>query len=62
MRQTLNTIYHGLGYMMICTGWIIMIGTAGSSDLGMPLAEVTRCALAGLTACAGGVFLTWWKI
>lgn len=62
MKHTLNTICHGTGALIFCIGFIICVGAAGNSDLGLPLDEVMRYALAGLTACVGGAFLAWWKV
>ena len=62
MKRTVNTILHGTGYLFFMIGFIICLGSAGNSDLGMPINEVARYALAGMTACVGGAFLAWWKI
>ena len=59
--RTYNRIVHGIGALFFMVGWIMCIGAAGNSDLGLPLDEVMRYALAGITACAGGAFLAWWK-
>lgn len=61
MRQTFNTIIHGVGALFFMVGFIMCIGAGGNCDLGLPLDEVMRYALAGLTACVGGAFLAWWK-
>lgn len=62
MRQLINTTFHGIGYMFICIGFIICIGAAGNSDLGVDLSEVFRLAMAGVAACVGGLFLTRWTV
>ena len=62
MKYLINTIIHGVGVMMFCIGWIICIKAAADNDIGIALADVTRCALAGLTACVGGAFLSWYRV
>mgnify|MGYP007122051757 CR=1 FL=1 len=62
MKRTVNKILHGTGVLFFMVGFIICLGAAGNSDLEMPMDDVVRYALAGLTACVGGAFLAWWKI
>ena len=60
--KTLNTIYHSIGFLLICVGWIIVIGMAGNSDLGMDLSLVMRYSICGLLMMGYGVFLTRWRV
>ncbi len=62
MKQTINTIYHGLGYLMICIGFIIIIGAGGNSDLGMELSMVGRYGISGLLTLLCGALLVWWRV
>ena len=62
MKRTLNTIYHSIGFLLICVGWIIVIGMAGNSDLGMDLSLVMRYSICGLLMMGYGVFLTRWRV
>lgn len=62
MKQTLNQIYHGIGYLLICIGWIVIIGMAGNSDLGMALNLVMRYSICGLLMMGCGVFLSRWHV
>lgn len=60
--KTINTIYHSIGFLLICVGWIIIIGMAGNSDLGMALSLVMRYSICGLLMMGCGVFLTRWRV
>ena len=62
MKHTINTIYHGIGYLLIMVCLIICIGAAGNSDLGMDLAYVMRYMVSGLLTGATGLLLVWWKV
>ena len=62
MKHILNTTIHGTGYLFFMIGFILCIGAAGNSDLGVELTEVFRLAMAGLAACLGGAFLAWWRV
>lgn len=62
MKQTLNTFYHGVGYLLFCIGFIICLGMAGNSDLGMALNLVMRYSICGLLMMGCGVFLTRWHV
>jgi hypothetical protein len=60
--KTLNTIYHSIGYLLVCIGWIICLGVAGNSDLGMDLSLVMRYAMCGMAMMLIGFFLTRWRV
>lgn len=62
MKRTLNTIFHGAGYLLICLGFLMCLGAAGNSDLGMDMASVGRYGLSGLATALTGLFLIWWKV
>ena len=62
MKKEINTFINGIGYLFFALGFIICIGAAGNSDLGVALSEVVRLAAAGAIACIGGAFLAWWKV
>ena len=62
MKKTLNTIYHGIGYMLVCVGFIMCVGAGGNSDLGMELTMVARYGLSGLATALTGLFLIWWRV
>lgn len=62
MKRLANEFAHGIGYLFLFAGFVLCIGAAGNSDLGMALDEVVRYMLAGLVACFGGFFLTRWRI
>ena len=62
MKHTLTTIYHGIGYLLIMVGFIVMCGTAGNSDLGMELSLVGRYEVCGLLTALTGLFLVGWKV
>lgn len=62
MKQMFNTIYHGIGCLLLCIGLIICLGMAGNSDLGMPLSMVMRYSVCGLLIMSFGLFLTRWKV
>lgn len=62
MKHAFNTTVHGLGWLFFAWGFIICMGAAGNSDLGADMAEVVRLTAAGMAACIGGGFLTWWRV
>ena len=62
MKRTLNTIYHGIGYLLICVGFIMCVGAGGNSDLGMEISMVVRYGLSGLATALTGLFLIWWRV
>lgn len=62
MKNTLNTIFHGFGYLLFCIGFILCMGAAGNNDLGADLSQVLRIGLMGMSACVCGSFVAWWKI
>lgn len=62
MKQTLNQIYHGIGYLLFCIGFIICLGMAGNSDLGMELSQVMRYSICGVLMMVCGGFLAWWRV
>lgn len=62
MKMMINTIYHGTGHMLLCIGFIICLGMAGNSDLGMALDLVMRYMVCGLLLMGFGLVLTRWKV
>ena len=62
MKRTLNTIYHSIGYLLICLGFVICIAAGGTSDCGADMAFVARVGLCGLASLLCGVFLAWWRV
>lgn len=62
MKHTLNTIYHGIGAILIMLGIVMLIGASGNSDLGMDMGVVTRYEISGLLTCLTGALLTWWRV
>ena len=62
MKQTINSIYHAAGGILIALGFIACIEMAGDSDLGMELSQVIRCGVCGILMMATGLFLTRWKV
>ena len=62
MRRTANTILHGIGCLLLCLGFIMMIGAAGNSDLGAEMGQVVRYETSGFLTLLCGAFLKWWRI
>ena len=62
MKQTLNQIYHGIGYLLFLIGFIICLGMAGNADLGMDVSLVLRYSICGLLMMGCGLFLTRWQV
>jgi len=62
MRQTINTIIHSVGYLFFMVGFIMMVKAAGDADLVGTMDSIMRYSVAGITACVGGLFLTWWRV
>lgn len=62
MKQTINQIYHGIGYLLFCIGFIICLGMAGNSDLGMALSMVMRYSICGMLLMGFGFLLTRWRV
>ena len=62
MKRTLNSIYHGIGCMLICIGWILVLGAAGNNDLGVDLDLVVRLGICGMCSMLCGLFLTRWRV
>lgn len=62
MKKEFNAFVNGIGYLFFAWGFIICMGAAGNSDLGADMAEVVRLTAAGMAACIGGGFLTWWRV
>lgn len=62
MKHLINTTMHGIGGFFILVGFILCLGAAGNSDLGIELSEVFRLAMAGMAICICGAFLAWWRV
>ena len=62
MRRTINTIIHSVGYLFFMVGFIMMVKAAGDADLVGTMDSIMRYSVAGIIACVGGLFLTWWRV
>jgi len=62
MKKKLNTTFHGIGFAFVLLGCVLCLGAAENTDLGQPLADITRMLVAGLASCIGGGFLVWWNV
>lgn len=62
MKHTLNTAFHGIGYLCIMVGFIMCLAAAGFADLDGAIIDIMRYSVAGLATALTGLFLTWWKV
>ena len=62
MKNLINTTIHGIGYLFVMVGFIMMVKAAGDADLGGAMADVMHYSMAAIAAFIGGGFLTWWKV
>jgi len=58
MKQILNQIYHGIGALLVCIGFILYMGIA-SMYTGADIMRLAICAIATFTC---GIFLLWWRV
>jgi hypothetical protein len=62
MKQTINTTIHGIGYLFVMVGFLMMVKAAGDADLAGTMSDIMRYSIAAIVAFIGGGFLTWWKV
>lgn len=62
MRHTINTTIHGIGYLFVMIGFLMMIKAAGDADLDGAMVDIMRYSMAAIAAFIGGGFLTWWRV
>lgn len=62
MRHTINTTIHGIGYLFVMIGFLMMIKAAGDADLDGAMVDIMRYSMAAIAAFIGGGFLTWWHV
>lgn len=60
MKHAFNKTIHMIGIGFVLFGLLMMVRAAGMADLGGDFAELTRVALSGVVAAAGGIFVGWW--
>lgn len=62
MKQTINTTIHGIGYLFVMVGFLMMVKAAGDADLSGTMSDIMRYSIAAIVAFIGGGFLTWWRV
>ena len=62
MRQAINTTIHGIGYLFVMIGFLMMVKAAGDADLAGTMSDIMRYSIAAIVAFIGGGFLTWWRV
>lgn len=62
MKQTLNTIINGFGYLCIMLGFVVFIGAGGASDLGANMAFVFSGLWKGMAVLFIGLVMAGWKV
>ena len=62
MKQLINTTVHGVGYLFVMIGFVMMVKAAGDADLSGTMSDIMRYSMAAVTAFVGGGFLTWWRV
>lgn len=62
MKQTINTTIHGIGYLFVMVGFIMMVKAAGDADLSGTMSDIMRYSMAAIAAFIGGGFLAWWRV
>ena len=62
MKQTLNTIINGFGYMCIMLGFVVFVGAGGASDLGANMAFVFSGLWKGIAILFIGLGLAGWRL
>lgn len=62
MKQFINTTVHGVGYLFVMIGFVMMVKAAGDADLSGTMSDIMRYCMAAVTAFVGGGFLTWWRV
>ena len=62
MKQLINTTVHGIGYLFVMIGFVMMVKAAGDADLSGTMADIMRYCMAAVAAFVGGGFLTWWRV
>lgn len=63
MRQSINKIIHGFGYLFIMVGFCVFVGAGGNCDIDAAmLTEVVPYLCKGMALLFGGIFLTWWRV
>ena len=62
MRHTINTTIHGIGYLFVMIGFLMMVKAAGDADLSGTMSDIMRYSMAAIAAFIGGGFLTWWHV
>ena len=62
MKQTINTTIHGIGYLFVMIGFLMMVKAAGDADLDGAMVDIMRYSMTAIAAFIGGGFLTWWRV